>query len=342
MIQVEGCFDNIMPDVVVGSSKPITIEQDQIFVITDTNPGEIYISAVQPPSPNSGDIWVVLGDSSCRFVLSDTFDVGLSAVRQYDDGNWVYLAAYVGREDEWELFGVPVFNRDVANTPQLLNNVGYGDVVGWDYITLICNSGIDVRDYFCIGDTITMTLTYESNSSEDVVMIVGTFYHNEISGTNRKAAIGFTIKDCLMAKAAMYESTPDDVNWRDCPQRAYLNESIYNAISFKEHIKPVDVVTAIDRNHTSLDSTSDKIRMHSVAELNLYSSSSMWLEGAPYEYYTDATSRIKYIDGVASAYYTRSPFKNSSYYRYCTITATGGASYSNSTVENGIAFAFDI
>lgn len=342
MIQVEGCFENIMLDVVTGSSKPAAVEQDQIFVITDTIPDEIYVSAVKPTSPFSGDIWVVLGDSACRFNLSDTFDVGLSAVRQYNGSSWTYLAAYVGREDKWELFGAPVFTRDIAETPQSLNEVGYDGVIGWDYIILLCNSGVDVRDYFCIGDTVTMTLIYEDETSEDVVMAVGTFYHNEISGTNKKASVGFTSEDCLSTKIAMYTATPTDVNWKDCPQRTYLNEDIFNAISFKEHIKPVDVITAIDRKHSSLDCTSDKIRMHSVAELNLYYASSMWLEGSPYEYYTDAASRIKTVNGTASIYYTRSPIDSTSYYRYCTITAAGAANYSNSTVANGIAFTFDI
>ena len=73
-------------DAASGSSLPATVVNDQVYIITSTTPGTIYIDTDMPPSPASGDAWVVVAEGGAGAIAftedSPLFRVGFKAVKQ--------------------------------------------------------------------------------------------------------------------------------------------------------------------------------------------------------------------------------------------------------------------
>lgn len=210
----------------------------------------------------------------------------------------------------------------------------------WEQIVALSNSGIDPRNYFSVGDEKDLILT----TGEIVPVVIGDFYHNTITGTSTKAPIAFTFKNCLNTKYSMNGSRTNSGGWDGSAMRNTNMPDILNTFPAEliadGAIKYVDVLASAGSKSTSLVTSSDRLRLHSIAELGPSYSYAVSGEGTKYAYYTSDT-RVKTVDGTASIYWTRSPSTYHSAY-FCSVSTSGSPSNFFANAPYGVACGFDI
>ena len=210
----------------------------------------------------------------------------------------------------------------------------------WEQIVALSNSGRDPRNYFSVGDEKDLILT----TGEVVPVVIGDFYHNTITGTSTKAPIAFTFKNCLNTKYAMNGSRTNSGGWNGSVMRNTQMPAILNTFPAEliadGAIKYVDVLASAGGKSTSLVTSSDRLRLHSIAELGLDSANDVSGEGTKYAYYTSG-NKVKTINGEASIYWTRSPSTYLSTY-FCDVSTSGSPSHFFANAPYGVACGFDI
>lgn len=210
----------------------------------------------------------------------------------------------------------------------------------WEQIVALSNSGRDLRNYFSVGDEKDLILT----TGEVVPVVIGDFYHNTITGTSTKAPIAFTFKNCLNTKYSMNGSRTNSGGWDGSAMRNTNMPAILNTFPAEliadGAIKYVDVLASAGSKSTSLVTSSDRLRLHSIAELGLSYSYAVSGEGTKYAYYTSG-NRVKTVGGTASIYWTRSPSTYLSLY-FCDVSASGSPSNFFANAAYGAACGFDI
>lgn len=209
----------------------------------------------------------------------------------------------------------------------------------WEQIVALSNSGTDPRNYFSVGDEKDLILTI----GEVVPTVIGDFYHNTITGTNIKAPIAFTFKNCLNTTYAMNGSSTNAGGWNSSKMRTTHMANIFNTFPAELRadgaVKYVDVVATAGSQSTSLVTSSDRLRLHSHTELGL-TYFFAGTEGTKYAYYSSG-NRVKTVNGTANWYWTRSPRTNFPT-GFCRVDSSGTATYSNSDYAGGVACGFDI
>ena len=210
----------------------------------------------------------------------------------------------------------------------------------WEQIVALSNSGRDPQNYFSVGDEKDLILT----TGEVVPVVIGDFYHNTITGTSTKAPIAFTFKNCLNTKYAMNGSRTNSGGWDGSVMRNTQMPAILNTFPAEliadGAIKYVDVLASAGGKSTSLVTSSDRLRLHSIAELGLDSANDVSGEGTKYAYYTSG-NKVKTINGEASIYWTRSPSTYLSTY-FCDVSTSGSPSHFFANAPYGVACGFDI
>lgn len=212
----------------------------------------------------------------------------------------------------------------------------------WEEIINLCNSGKDVRQYFSIGDTRNLVLT----TGEVVPVAIGDFYHNTISGTNDTAAIAFTFVNCLNTKYKMNTSDTNKGGWDGSNMRKTHMPNILATfpaeLTATNAIKYVEVLASAGLSSTSVITSHDRLRLHSVTELGGGSPYAA-IEGTVYPYYNSLSDTRKYANGSLVDYWTRTPFTNNieSFY-YCYSVLPNNYSGIRANYDNYVACAFDI
>lgn len=214
----------------------------------------------------------------------------------------------------------------------------------WGEIINLCNSGKDVRRYFSIGDTRNLVLT----TGEVVTVAIGDFYHNTISQTTKTAAIAFTFVNCLNTKYDMYEND-NNVGWNGCTMRKRHMPNILATfpaeLTANNAIKYVDVVASAGAHSTTLITSSDRLRVHSITELGDVEEYKDYYvnEGTPYPYYKSLSDIRKYINGSLADYWTRTSNlagNLSSFFHY--DSSSKDFYFAFPGADRGVACAFDI
>ena len=210
----------------------------------------------------------------------------------------------------------------------------------WEQIVALSNSGRDPQNYFSVGDEKDLILT----TGEVVPVVIGDFYHNTITGTSTKAPIAFTFKNCLNTKYAMNGSRTNSGGWDGSVMRNTQMPAILNTFPAEliadGAIKYVDVLASAGGKSTSLVTSSDRLRLHSIVELGLNSANDVSGEGTKYAYYTSG-NQVKTINGEASIYWTRSTSTYLGSY-FCDVSTSGSPSHFFANAPYGVACGFDI
>lgn len=211
----------------------------------------------------------------------------------------------------------------------------------WEEIINLCNSGEDVRQYFSIGDTRSLVLT----TGEVVPVAIGDFYHNTITGTNNTAAIAFTFVNCLNTKYKMNTSNTNRGGWDGSNMRKTHMPNILATfpaeLTASNAIKYVDVVASSGLQSSTLITSSDRLRLHSVTEID--NSYYVSREGTVYPYYKSLSDIRKSINGVLVEYWTRSPHElSNTNFWYHPADEEKRVRVNFPTYDYGVACAFDI
>ena len=213
----------------------------------------------------------------------------------------------------------------------------------WEEIINLCNSGEDVRQYFSIRDTKNLVLT----TGEVVPVAIGDFYHNTITGTTNTAAIAFTFVDCLNTKYKMNESATNQGGWEGSNMRKKHMPNILATfpaeLTASNAIKYVDVLASAGSASTSVIRSSDRLRLHSVTEVNGIVSYAA-IEGTVYPYYESLSDLRKYINGSSVNYWTRTHFTANGVGFQYHLHSDANRFFvgNNAAAEFGVACAFDI
>lgn len=86
-----------------AANLPASAKEGALAVITSTAIGDMFVSADQPTSPSSGDVWVWIGgDSLAPIALTDLFTIHPRVVYQYSGSAWVLLESYVYTGSTWQ------------------------------------------------------------------------------------------------------------------------------------------------------------------------------------------------------------------------------------------------
>lgn len=314
-------------NVVTASILPSAVVDGQAVIITSTTPGKIILSYATPSDPVSGDIWVHTVDNGGYTLSADgAVDVRITpgAVMQFNGSIWEYRNAYIGVSGEWKLF----------STLSPLSSLT------WTQIIAIANSGENPSTFFAVGDEHDLLLT----TGEVVTAVIGDFKHNTITGTTNKAAIAFTFKNCLNTTYPMNGSGTNSGGWNGSAMRNTQMPAILNTfpaeLTADGAIKYVDVLASAGNQSTSLVISSDRLRLHSIAELGLSYSYAVSGEGTKYAYYTSG-NRVKTVGSTASTYWTRSPVTKSAS-SFCCVSVSGSALDDRASTSYGVTCSFDI
>lgn len=319
-------------DVITAASLPASVVENQIVVITSTTPNTIYVDTNEPTNLASGDLWVVVaeGDYGINFTEdAPYFSTKFSAAKQYNGSSWAGLDGYVGVSGVWQQFArsIPAIGTPLEQWT-------------WEQIVILANSGEDVTQYFAVGDQKNLELT----TGEVVPVVIGDFNHNTITNSGgAKAPIAFTFKNCLNTTYAMNDSYTNAGGWNGSKMRTTHMANIFNTfpaeLRAEGAVKYVDVVATAGSQSTSLVTSSDRLRLHSITELGL-TYTYAGTEGTKYAYYASG-NRVKTVNGTASYYWTRSPNTDSST-RFCFVSSSGTADTDYATNASGVACGFDI
>ena len=213
----------------------------------------------------------------------------------------------------------------------------------WEEIINLCNSGEDVRQYFSIGDTRNLVLT----TGEVVPVAIGDFHHNTITGTNDTAAIAFTFVNCLNTQYKMNESGTNSGGWEGSNMRKTHMPNILATfpaeLTATNAIKYVDVLASAGSASTSVIRSSDRLRLHSVTELNGLAAFAV-TEGTVYPYYESLSDLRKYVNGSSVNYWTRTPFTDNDVSFNCHPQAWNDRHFigMSAAYQYYVACAFDI
>lgn len=277
-----------------------------------------------------GGVWVVLTDGS---ITDYSSSASYGVVPAFVIPSETPYNATPNTDGSYNLFS----NTPISDFPPI--GTPLSDWT-WEQIVALSNSGRDPQNYFSVGDEKDLILT----TGEVVPVVIGDFYHNTITGTSTKAPIAFTFKNCLNTKYAMNGSRTNSGGWDGSVMRNTQMPAILNTFPAEliadGAIKYVDVLASAGGKSTSLVTSSDRLRLHSIAELGLDSANDVSGEGTKYAYYTSG-NKVKTINGEASIYWTRSPSTYLSTY-FCDVSTSGSPSHFFANAPYGVACGFDI
>ena len=205
----------------------------------------------------------------------------------------------------------------------------------WEQIIAACHNN-EVPDTWNVADHKPMTI----NGVDYQIDIIGK-NHDDYSDGSGKAPLTFQLHDCYGAKYTMNRFGSTDGGWADCAMRRTHLPAILALMpaAVQSGIREVNKLTSEGNGSAAINTTADKLFLLSEIEIFdhvIYSKSG---EGTGYDYYKAGNSKVKNLNGSADYWWDRSP--DSGYIaNFCVVSDRGGGTSSNSSIKNGVAFAF--
>lgn len=312
-------------DIAHGPELPGTVVDDQIFVITDTAPTDIYVSTSEPETPASGALWIRIAEAGNSIDITDAnpyVRVGLAKVKTYT-GAWLDTEAYLGVSGAWVKFSsaLPPIGTALENC-------------SWDVIDSISRSG-QATDYWQVGDTKSITIGGVSYRVEII-----DFNHDDLE-TGGKAGITFGLASCLNTNYSMNPSAINVGGWGDCALRGTLQGDVFNSLEagLRGAIKTVKKLASVGNKSETVQAYVDTLFLYS--EIEVYGSNTYAVpgEGTQYSIFSDTPSRVKKMNGAAANWWLRSPFKTNNSY-FGRVNYEGAVDGAAANAVNAVVFGF--
>ena len=294
----------------VATAKPADVAKRTILAITSTAVPKITVADSTPSTATAGDVWfhVVNPESGCG--MSDgSVPIRCFGAYQYVSGAWTLLTAYYSYLGVWwELPGLPALGTPLANC-------------SWEQIDRIGKAG-KAADYFCIGDTKSITLT----TAEVVTLQIIGLAHDSLSAAGGgKAPITLGFSDCLNAVKMMNGTSTNVGSYAAMSLHTVLDETIFGTLpaELRAVAKTVNKLTGAGGTLTSLTTTQERLFLLSEVETTGTNvSATAPGEGTQYAFFTNGGARVKKIAGTAGTWWLRSPAGTSGG-TFCVINASG-------------------
>lgn len=207
---------------------------------------------------------------------------------------------------------------------------------------------IDLSDYWSEGDTRTVHLSAmsgsvsnadESHAAQDVQMVLTDPGHYTLANGQ---PCNFVVlqKDSLNETGCMNSSNTNSEGWDGCARRTWCNGTYRNAIPAT--LRPIFkqfTTYAAEGNGSSPVASSDYFALFSEKEVfgsTAYANSSAESKNSQLTWFKTSSNRIKMVDGRASKWWERSPYRVDSY-RFCNVAYNSVAGWSNARSSLGLA-----
>ena len=99
---------------VSGESELPSTADGTIAIVSSTPAGTVYVQGTEPESPATGDVWVLVDSSGDNIITIGNVQVYPAQARQYVDGAWVDVTAYLRMDGAWAVLAYPsiyLYNR---------------------------------------------------------------------------------------------------------------------------------------------------------------------------------------------------------------------------------------
>lgn len=222
-------------------------------------------------------------------------------------GSWLYENA----SQIWSTLPTPKASLQLYSWKEIKQ---IGDALSAGIINL---STVNLTYNITSGQTKTVIINNESHTCR----LIGILHDKSISSSVTYLGFTFEILDLLDTKMALYNSASvPNASWQESNIRNYLANTI-SSITDPELIAVISI--AAKQCCASVTSSTpqyyDRQKFWILSETELTGESSHTISGQPegtqYEFYRDYASRADYIkelDGVATAYWLRSPYEYNS------------------------------
>ena len=205
----------------------------------------------------------------------------------------------------------------------------------WEQIIEACQTN-QVPDTWEVGDQKAMTI----NGTDYLIDIIGK-NHDVYSDGSGYAPLTFQMHDCYATDYSMNDSSTNSGGWGGCTMRSTRMPSILALMpsEVQSGIKEVNKLTSAGNKSATINTSADKLFLLAEIEIHGRTYNAKSGEGTQYAYYSAGNSKIKYKNGNARAWWSRSPVGGNNR-GFCYINTSGTYSTYDANNSQSIAFAF--
>ena len=207
------------------------------------------------------------------------------------------------------------------------------ETASWDFIDSISKSG-KAASIWSVGDKKTIKLDGVSYTAQ----IIG--FNHDTKTAGGKAGITFQMVDCLSTTYNMNSSNTNNGGWKNSAMRSRMSTFLSQLPSdLQSVIKAVNKLVSVGNNTSTIETVSDKLFLLSEVEIFGSTTYSFAGEGSQYDWYKAGNTKVKKVDGSASWWWERSPYRGVTN-AFCYVDSNGGVSGRNASDKCGVSFAF--
>lgn len=205
----------------------------------------------------------------------------------------------------------------------------------WEKIIEACQTG-NVPDTWNVGDKKAIRV----NTIDYEIAIIGK-NHDDYADGSGKAPLTLQFYGCYGMSSAMNTSDTNIGGWETSDMRTSKMPNILEKMptAVRNAIREVSKLTSAGNKSSKIITTSDKLFLLSEVEVFGTTNNSFSGEGAQYEYYKTAPSRVKQYNDSPQDWWERSPRKSNTTH-FCRVNADGAANSGFASSFNYVAPAF--
>ena len=306
----------------LATALPAVVTPSSILAIVADATVSYYLADAAPTEPNNGDVWFHVTDPEAeRMMTNGANDMYCWGAYQWDGTAWVLLTAYKSFLGAWqELPGLPPLGTSLADCT-------------WQQINRIGAAGKQA-DYFAIGDQKPITLS----TSEVLVLQLLGFNHDDLSGGSGKSPFTLGFKNCMNTTQQMNPTNTNVGGYSGCALYSTINNAIYNSLpaDLRAVMKNVSKRTSAGNQSATIVTTQEKLFLFSEVEIFGSITYAKSGEGTQYAFFTNGGARVRTVNGVASAWWERSPYGSNATY-FCDVNSSGAVNGGNASTSYGVA-----
>ena len=229
--------------------------------------------------------------------------------------------------------GLYVWKKYSVSLPAFSNTTSWADIGG--AIAADINGDVDLSKHWNIGDTKDATLT----TGETITLQIAGFNHDTYSD-GITAPVTLVMKDCLNTTSEMSSDGTNTGGYPASAMKTYVETNIYDKLpaDFKALVAPVKKKWYTTYNDVN-SLTEGNYNVWLLSEAEVFDSVSYTIgngEGAKYPIFTDNASRIKKVNGTASAWWLGS-CDNHSDSQYVNVFSDGSVGGNYAGYSYGVA-----
>ena len=270
---------------------------------------------------------VVVTASKDNVTLRATADSsGLAVFKILTFGTWTLKAIVNGKalEVPFVIDAIAVFNTSLTTNLE---------AASWVLISAVAEAG-NAASFWSVGATKTIKLNGVSYTAQ----IIG--FNHDTKTAGGKAGITFQLVNCLDTTYQMNSTNNNAGGWKRSEMRSSMSEFLGQLDEdLQSVIKPVNKLTSVGSNTSTIEIVSDKLFLLSEVEIFGRNIRSFAGEGSQYDWYKAGNTRVKKVNGSARDWWERSPYSGNTD-TFCVVNSNGQAIGNNATVNLGVSFAF--